>query len=95
MQGLRLVFIISGKETMNVDDIIKERQKTHGNYKDQAATAQAFKIIMRSTPNWQKLKPEQKESLELIATKISRMCHGDPTHEDNAVDIAGYAKLMF
>lgn len=79
---------------MSIDEILNERQKTHGNFKDQAATAQALKIIMRSTPNWQKLTPEQKESLELITTKLSRIGHGDPNHKDSWDDIAGYARLI-
>lgn len=33
------------------------------------------------------------EGLDMIATKIARICLGDPTFEDSWVDIEGYAKI--
>lgn len=35
----------------------------------------------------------QRESLDLIATKIARLCCGDPDNADSWLDIEGYAKL--
>lgn len=78
----------------DVENTLGERAKTHGDYKQQACTAQAIKRAMRSAPNWPSLQPCMQESLELIATKVSRILHGDPYHEDSWHDIAGYAKLI-
>lgn len=36
----------------------------------------------------------QRESIDLIATKLARICCGDPNHRDHWDDIAGYATLV-
>ena len=38
--------------------------------------------------------PHHVEALEMIALKMSRAIMGDPQHEDNWDDIAGYATLI-
>ncbi len=77
-----------------VDDLLNEREKTHGVYSTQALTAQALKHVMSESPNWHQMPAYMRESLELIATKISRMCHGDINEVDAPRDISGYAQLM-
>lgn len=79
---------------MYKNEILNEREKTHGDFGIQAQTAQRIKQAMVETPNWQSMPPYMKESLDLIATKISRMCHGDWKHVDSSKDIAGYAELV-
>ena len=79
---------------MTVQDTLAERQKTHGSFPEQATTAQLLKAVMRDTPNWQDMPPTMRESLELIATKLSRICHGNPHHKDAWHDVAGYATLV-
>ena len=74
-------------------DIIQEREKTHGNYKVQSGWSQTLKDMLRATPNWHYLNDGQKEALELIATKLARLTHGDPNFPDHPQDIGGYAKL--
>ena len=73
--------------------ILVEREKTHGDYHKQTYTAQNIKLQMRDTPNWDVMLPAKRESLELIATKIARILHGDCSEPDHWNDIAGYAKL--
>ena len=46
------------------------------------------------TPNWSKLAPDQRESLEMVAHKIGRILNGDPDYHDSWRDIVGYAKLV-
>jgi len=79
--------------TNKIDDILAERGKRYGNFNTTAETAQYIKGGMRSNPEWQHLKPSQIEALEQIATKISRIIHGDPNYKDSWDDIAGYAQL--
>jgi len=79
---------------MKIAETLADRHKTHGNYKHQAATAQKLKAVMREFPNWESLPMDMKESLELIATKLSRIGHGDPYHMDSWHDIEGYARLI-
>jgi hypothetical protein len=76
--------------TMN---IIQEREKTHGDYKVQSVWSQTLKDMLRSTPNWGYMNDGQKEALELIATKLARLTHGDCNFLDHPKDIGGYADL--
>ena len=76
-----------------IDDVLKEREKTHGAFKNHAYASQLLKSVMRETPNWIKLNDEDKEALEMIAHKIARILCGDPNHADHWVDISGYATL--
>jgi hypothetical protein len=75
-------------------DILNERQKTHGDYYNTAATAQALKDEMRRGKNWKSLDDMQRETLEMAATKIGRILSGNPHEIDHWKDIAGYAQLI-
>ena len=70
------------------------REKTHGRFSTQSQTAQELKELMRGTQWWDTLQPHQREALELIATKISRILNGNPMWQDSWHDIAGYATLV-
>jgi hypothetical protein len=78
----------------DINRIIAEREKTHGNFPRQAKTAQSIKEVMRYTDNWEFMPEHQKEALELIATKLSRILNGNPAWHDTWHDIAGYAVLV-
>jgi hypothetical protein len=75
-------------------DILNEREKTHGDYYRVAMMAQELKDAMRRGKNWKALDDTQRETLELIATKIGRILSGDPHEVDHWCDIAGYATLI-
>lgn len=74
--------------------LLDEREKTHGNYPVQSAAAQGIKDIIRAMPNYHKMPPFMRESLDMIATKIARMGHGDAFAVDHVTDILGYAELI-
>lgn len=76
-----------------IDDILKERSKTHGNWYDNAAISQSTKDLWGRSPNWEHLTISQRESLDMIAHKVGRILAGDPNHPDHWDDIAGYATL--
>lgn len=78
---------------MSAEDIIAERDTTHGNYAAQSAVSQAIKKAMAGGKNWSSMLPPQREALELIAVKLARIVSGDPYHLDHWLDICGYAKL--
>ena len=78
-----------------VTEILEERQSTHGTFSEAATTVQRIKVIMRSTPNWDKLSNAQREALEMIQHKIGRILHGDPYLLDSVRDIIGYAQLVY
>jgi hypothetical protein len=76
------------------DALLAERGKQHGDYAHQSTIAQGLKGIMRSSPGWEKLTHPQRDNLEMIATKISRILAGDPNHPDHWDDLAGYPRLI-
>ena len=84
--------LIKAAGMKNVNQVLTERGKTHGCWAQQAGVAQELKAVIRSGDRGQ-LSKSQREALEMIAHKISRILCGDPDHKDHWVDIAGYATL--
>jgi hypothetical protein len=86
---------------LKIDEILAARHHTHGSFQDVAETAQALKAIIhhsRSEPylnglGGSAMSPRHLEALDLIATKLARICHGDPYQSDHWFDIEGYARL--
>lgn len=79
------------------EEILTERETTHGSFADHAHMTQGLKEFMEMYgKNYiqNKLTSEMKESLEMIAHKIGRILSGDPFVQDHWDDIAGYAKLV-
>lgn len=79
---------------MNADQIISNRAGSHGNYPDNAAIAQYIKDVIRTGPSYASMTPVQRESLDLIATKLARICAGDPNFVEHWIDINGYSQLV-
>ena len=78
----------------HINTLLAGRATTHGDFTDVSRVAQDIKSIMTSSKGWPKLRSAQRESLEVIATKIGRILGGDPAHKDHWDDIAGYAELV-
>ena len=71
--------------------ILKEREKTHGDYVLTSEHSQLFKQQLRNG----KLRPSYiNESLEMIVIKIARIISGDCRTKDHWQDIIGYAQLV-
>ena len=77
-----------------VDEILKERAKTHGSFEVTSYSVQTLKMAMQDSPNWPELDTDQKEALEMIAHKIGRILCGDKNHLDSWQDGAGYFTLV-
>lgn len=95
-QSAKDIFNATFRQKSSVEDVLAQRGSLYGQYKDVAATAQALKDVFRSAAGerWASLKPCQKESLEMIANKLSRILNGDPDYVDSWTDIAGYSQLV-
>ena len=78
----------------DVEAITAERGEQYGDFTDQAHIAQDLKDYMRLMPGWAYLQPHQRESLDMIQHKISRILNGDPNIVDSWADIAGYAHII-
>lgn len=77
-----------------IEQVLAQRKERYGEFLEQAAVSCALKRVMRSTKNWERLKPDQQEALEMFAVKISRILTGDPDYIDNWLDKEGYARLV-
>lgn len=75
------------------DAVLSERATTHGSYKDNAMHAQVLRNIWRSSAHWAAMPVEHRESLDMIACKLSRILSGQSSFEDHWIDISGYAEL--
>ena len=73
--------------------ITSTRPSTHGSFADNARISQSIKKIMRQEAGWEQLNDEQKEALEMVSLKISRILSGNPYEPDHWLDVQGYAGL--
>lgn len=77
-----------------VGDTLTERGKRYGNYMEQTAISNKIKEAMQEIPDYWDMETDQKDALEMIAVKMSRIVNGTPDYADNWADIAGYATLV-
>lgn len=80
----------------NINRILDERGEKYGDVGEQSETLDRLLWTMQTSigSHWRsKLDCRQRQSLTVIALKISRILHGDPDYDDNWDDIAGYALL--
>lgn len=78
-----------------LEETLKQRRKEHGDFSAQAALCQSLKDAFRSSiqTRWDFIRPEQREAIEMIFCKISRIAFGNCFNSDHWHDIAGYASL--
>lgn len=77
-----------------IDATLAERETRYGDYPAKCMLIQELKETMRVSSGWSGLRPDMKESLEMIQHKIGRILTGDPYYHDSWHDIVGYAKLV-
>lgn len=77
-------------------DMLEERGKRYGKFKDHSQITQEIKRVMsrHAQATGRTFTDSQWEALEMIAHKIGRIVNGDPDHVDSWADIAGYAQLV-
>jgi transposase len=88
------VVVEGAKSVQEIDAILNTRATTYGSFEDVAETAQSIKDILYGTTGLPKIRSDQREALDMIASKIARIVNGDPNHTDSWLDIAGYATLV-
>ena len=79
---------------MDIDKILNERQMQYGDFLNRSKISQDFKTLIHNGEAYRLLKADQKEALEMIATKMGRIVNGDPNYLDSWVDIQGYCQLV-
>ena len=73
--------------------IIAERQTTHGMFEDNARVSQVIKEIFRAQPGWANLTDVERECMDMIALKFSRMLSGRSLEKQHWEDVVGYGQL--
>jgi hypothetical protein len=82
--------------TTDINILLKERGRTHGDYVVHARVTQDLKrVITHHVAELdRRLDPDMQESLDMIAHKIGRIIAGNPGKPDHWRDIACYAGLV-
>lgn len=74
------------------DQLLQEREKTHGSFVKNAQYYAELKGIFESA-HYRNYLPIYVNALDMIALKLSRILSGQANFKDHWDDIAGYAKL--
>jgi hypothetical protein len=77
-----------------LQDILDKRGSVYGDFRRNGDVSQALKDVMHGTENWKYMSNAQREALDMVALKISRILTGDPRYIDNWVDGAGYMQRI-
>jgi hypothetical protein len=78
----------------NIQNVLTERARTHGDFEHVAKMSQNLKHMMKSTRAFEDLDYYMAESLEQMAMKIARILSGNCFEKDHWQDISGYASLV-
>jgi Domain of unknown function (DUF6378) len=77
--------------------VLAQRGSQYGAFETQAMLAQFLKDNVRQHLggyNWNDMSCMQREAIDMILHKVSRIVNGDPNYKDSWTDIIGYAKLI-
>ena len=90
------IVVEGAKSPQEIDAILNQRAGNYGSFRDVAYFAQEFKALIQAhiSGSDKVVDPDQREALDMIASKIGRILCGNPNYVDNWVDIAGYAQLV-
>jgi hypothetical protein len=82
--------------TTDINILLKERGRTHGDYAVHALITQDLKRVLTHhvADLDRRLDDDMAETLDMIAHKIGRIIAGDAAEPDHWRDIAGYAQLV-
>lgn len=79
---------------MSLNETLQDRGTEYGQFINNSAISQDLKDYLRQAPNWESLESDQKEALDMIMHKVSRLMVGNHNNIDSWHDIAGYAELV-
>jgi hypothetical protein len=82
--------------TTDINALLAERGKTHGDYVTHSLVTQDLKrVVTHHVADLdRRLDDDMQETLDMIAHKIGRIIAGNPVEPDHWRDIAGYAQLV-
>jgi len=82
------------EEVMEVDQILEDREVTHGDFEMKAMWIQEIMENLIGLYSYQEMEADKKEAIHMILVKLSRIIYGNHDHADHWDDIAGYALLV-
>lgn len=74
--------------------LLTDRGTTHGSFEDNARISQGLKEWMRGGPGWSKLTDVEREAMDMIALKFSRVLSGKSLEKQHWEDVVGYGQLV-
>lgn len=80
---------------VDIKKVLDERGSQYGDFRTQGYIAQRMKEIARDTPGYDRMEDYQREAVDMILHKLSRLLNGNPNFVDTWVDIEGYAKCVY
>jgi ribosomal protein S10 len=75
------------------EHLIATREVTHGSFKENARISQSLKLILRSSHGWQSLTDVEREAMDMISVKFSRISSGRSLEKQHWEDVVGYGSL--
>ena len=78
------------------EEILEQRQQTHGDYRLNAELSQNLLEFVMGTmgERWFAMAPYQRHSIQMICMKLARVAVGKHDEIDHWRDISGYAELV-
>jgi hypothetical protein len=76
-----------------LDQLLNARGAVHGSFQENARISQALKQICHSAPGWSGMGDREREAIDMIAMKISRILSGQSSNPEHWEDVQGYAAL--
>src|SRR6266436_1173464 len=80
-------------ESKPTEKLLTDRGTTHGSFEDNARISQGLKEWMRGSQGWSKLTDVEREAMDMIALKFSRVLSGKSLEKQHWEDIVGYGQL--
>ena len=73
--------------------LLSTRENTHGSFPDNARLSQSLKRSFRAELGWELLSDVEREAMDMIALKFSRILSGKSLERQHWEDVVGYGKL--
>jgi hypothetical protein len=77
----------------NIQDTLKQRQGSHGDFTDNSQVTEDIMDVIRRCPRYNVCPAYIKTATYMIVHKLARAFCGDPFFDDHWKDIQGYAKI--
>jgi hypothetical protein len=74
--------------------LLVTRESTHGSFEDNAMCSQELKDTLRARPGWNHLTAIEREAMDQICLKFSRILSGKSMERQHWEDVRGYAALV-